>query len=646
MSTSSSEKSSLVGDVLQELDLDQLDQAPAERPRRWLGWLVGLAALAILVAAGLVGLAGTTSGSATEDLITQPVRRGELLVTVTEDGNLESARNLDVKCEVAGGSMILSIVEDGKEIEEGDILVRLESSQLEDQINQQKISYEKARATYIQSQKDFEVAKISVQEYLEGTYRQEHQTLEANVTIAMESLRSAQNSLQHTERMARKGYVTPLQLETQQFAVERAKLDLASAETAREVLERFTKAKTLQDLESKRDTAEAKASSDKAAFELEEARLKRFEAQLEKCIIKAPKSGMVVYANEQGRGRFGSQQGADIKEGATVREQQNILRLPDLANMQVRVIVHESKIDWIRKGMKARIRIQDRDMHGTVFSVANQPEPTSFFSAAVKEYATVVKIDGEAKSLRPGMTAEVEILVTHLKDVVSVPVAALFERAGQTFCCVKKGAKVETRPVTLGWSNEKFVEVKTGLAEGELVVLNPRAVVGEVAHESHQPETIDVAKRFGAGTPADPGDAPPAARAGERRPAAEPGPGAPRQGPGAPRGEGPGGPPGAGSSFGPPGEGRMGGPPGEGGSRRPRMDFSQMDKNGDNKLSRDELPERMAERFDSLDTNHDGFIDQAELEAMRARFSAGRKNGGPGGSGGPDGPGGGFGPPQ
>jgi RND family efflux transporter MFP subunit len=420
-----------------------------------------------------------------------------LLITVTEDGNLESAQNVDIKCEVAGGSTILWIVEDGKEVTSGTELVRLDSAQLEDQINQQRIAYEKARATHIQAQKDYEVAKIAVQEYLEGTFRQNQEKVNSDITIAKANLTSAENSLQHTQRMFRKGYVTPLQLDTQQFAVERAKLDLAAAATAKDVLERFTKVKTLQDLESKRDTAEAKKNSEKAAFDLEEGRLKRLETQLKKCLILAPKSGMVVYANEQSRHRMGPQQGTEVKEGAAVREQQAILRLPDLSNMQVKVTVHESKVDRIHRGMRARIRIQGRDFQGTVVSVANQPEPASFFSAAVKEYATIVKVDGESKELRPGLTAEVEILIAALKDVVSVPVAAVFEHRGQAFACVKTGVKVEKRAVELGMTNDKAIEIKRGLQEGEEVVLNPRAVLPEMAEDAKEPEKVDVDQRFG-----------------------------------------------------------------------------------------------------------------------------------------------------
>ncbi len=373
---------------------------PARQGRRLPYRLIVAGVIGVIaLVAVLYALKGRPSAGSGGREITQKVIRGNLVIVVTEDGNVESSSNVDVKCEVAGGSTILWLVKDGTRVNEGDDLVRLDSSLIEDQVNSQKIAFAKAQAAKIEAEKTFSSAKIAVQEFIEGNYVQQIQDAEGKITVAMENLRSAENSKQHTDRMARKGYVTNLQAEAQTFAVEQAKINLTSAHTAKTVLEKFTKPKMLVDLESKRDTAEAKMRSEEAAFGLETARLKRLQTQLEKCTINAPHSGMVVYANEAG-GRPG-QQTVTIEEGAGVRERQSIIRLPDLAHMQVKCTVHESKVDQLRPGMRARIRIQDRDFQGEVATVANQPEPGNWLSGNVKKYATIVRIDGKDLNLRP-----------------------------------------------------------------------------------------------------------------------------------------------------------------------------------------------------------------------------------------------------
>ena len=68
--------------------------------------------------------------------------------------------------------------------------------------------------------------------------------------------------------------------------------------------------------------------------------------------------------------------------------------------MQVKVTVHESKVESLRRGMRANLKIQDRELQGTVVRIATQPEPGGFMSANIKEYATIVKIDGTPEDLK------------------------------------------------------------------------------------------------------------------------------------------------------------------------------------------------------------------------------------------------------
>jgi HlyD family secretion protein len=468
------------------------------RPRRWFRWkwllaLGVIVALAALAPKALTMLGRGANSQAAGALTTYTVKRSDLLITVTEDGSLVSAENLDIKCEVAGGTTIVWIIEDGKRVTKGTELLRLDGSKLKEDVSAQKIAYEKALAASVQSAKDYAATKIAVEEYTEGTFKKDYRKAESDVAVAQENLHSAENSLQHGERMFRKGYITPLQLEAQKTAVERAKLELGTAEIARDVMKQYTRPKMVQELESKRDAAEAKRDGDKAELTLQGDKLKRLNQQFAKCTVRAPQDGLVIYANE--RMYFGDRD-SEVKAGMKVYEESTILRLPDLGKMRADVGVHEAKVDQIRVGMRARIRVQDRDFQGSVAAVANRPE-NSWFLSTVKKYPVKVRIDGEPKDLRPGMTAEVEILVANLKDVISLPVAAVAEKGGQVFCCVKNGEKLERRSVVLGMGNDKFVEIKQGVEVGEVVVLNPRAALGDKDDASQKQPEVDAKSKFG-----------------------------------------------------------------------------------------------------------------------------------------------------
>jgi RND family efflux transporter MFP subunit len=571
-------------------------ELPAVRRRRRLPRLllgVGVLAIGAAVVVATLGSRLINHEPLAGNFLTEEARRSDMIVSIVEDGTLESSHNTDIKCEVQGGSTILWIVPDGSQVKKGDELVRLDSAGIQEKIDLQRITFEKAKALAIEAEKNFESAKIAVQEFIEGTFVQQLQTLKVTATVAKENLESARNMLQFTNRMYRKGHVTTLQRDAQAFAVERAVLDLSVAETAITVLEKFTKPKTLVGLESARDSAEAKMASENAAFALEEDRLKRLETESEKCLIRAPADGMVVYNNQE-QERRSSSPSSMVEEGALVRERQTIIRLPDLSHMQVKCTVHESKVDMLRRGMRAGIKVQDREFQGIVTSVASQPEPSNWFSGNVKEYAAVVAIESDPTGLRPGMTAAVEILVDNLKNVLSVPVQALVEQRGKFYCWINGPAGVEKREVELGLGNNTRISVVKGLSEGERVLLNPRESIAEARDEERSDETVDVKQRFG-------GD----------KPANLPNPNVPPDGNDDGKSEG--------KSK---GKGRGG------------FNLMQFDTDKDGKLSQDEAPEQMKNFFGQMDGNSDGFIDAKEIAEARRRMQE-RGRGGPGGPEGP-----------
>ncbi|QDU61463.1 Macrolide export protein MacA [Planctomycetes bacterium Pan216] len=569
-------------------------RSKSDGPRYASRWIISILALCLIGA--VVWTSPTflrpmleTGDGLAGSIQTAPVRRGTLRINVTEDGNVESASNIELKCMVQGGTTILSIIEDGTRVTEGTELVRFEASNIEQAITEQTIAYERARSSYIQALETYESATIAVKEYFEGTYVQELQVAEGNLILAEENLKSSQNMLDYAEKMFRKGYITQLQLEANRFSVQQAELDLGAQTTARRVLVEYTKPKTVKELESARDSAEAQMLAEKAAADLEKSKLERLKEQLLSTVIVAPRDGMVVYNNEQSRRRR-SNNDIDIYEGATVREFQTIIRLPDLDQMQVRVSVHETKVSKVKAGMPAVIQMLDHEYDGHVVSVANQPEPGSWFSSSVKEYATVVSIDDESLSdLKPGMTAEVTITIAEHEGVLMVPLLAVVEIGeDHYFAYVRTDKGFEKRPVVIGASNDTAIEIRDGLVEGERVILNPRAVIPEVRTEMTDAQQRESEKESEDDREAD------ANKGGEAKPPRSPG--MPSEG------------------GRPPASKKSGGPP-----RQPLMTY---DADKDGKVTKAEVPDRMKGFFDRLDANKDGGIDAQEADAAAKRFRA------------------------
>ncbi len=244
--------------------------------------------------------------------------------------------------------------------------------------------------------------------------------------------------------------------------------------------------------ESELAQAEATRVSAERAYEKERERHDRYTEQLAMCKMYAPQDGMVAYAVEEHRGGGGS----SIKEGAFVRQRQKILTIPDLTRMQVKTAVHESVVKQVKKGLETFIRVDavpGSRYRGSVETVAPLPDQGSWFSSDTQVYKTIVRINEDVERLKPGMTAVVEINVDELTDVISVPIQAIVQRGKSSWCFVNVRGKLERRNVTLGATNDKFVEIKNdGLLEGEIVALNPTSLIeNEPPAEEEDPKNAE-----------------------------------------------------------------------------------------------------------------------------------------------------------
>jgi len=341
---------------------------------------------------------------------TESVRPGQPLGEFVEGGTIESASSVTVRCDVSSsdnsGATILELIPEGTLVQPGDLLVRLDSSALEDDLARQQILVAGCSATVRRALGDCEAAKLAMREYTEGIYVLELQSLRNQIFVAEEQLRRANEDLTVIEQQAEEKSVAAAR-----FAVRKAQNELELAQMKLQVLEKFTKAKILRQLEADLEVAESRLQVDEAGLHLARERLDRIESQIESCLIKAPRSGSVVYANVPS-----SRTRAEIviEEGAQVRPRQPILRLDDLARLQVQTRIHESRVTLLQPGMPAKIRVDafpDRVLTGTVIKVNEFPEPPTGLVPGARKYATIIRIDDPAPELRVGLTAEVRIFI-------------------------------------------------------------------------------------------------------------------------------------------------------------------------------------------------------------------------------------------
>lgn len=441
----------------------------------------------LLFVAGVVATVGAVApwfmkSSEPVKHLTHSVVRGSLSVTVTENGAVESSNNKEIKCLVQGGSTVLWVIDTGTIVKPGDELVRLDQSKIEDKILQQRIVYETALANKITAESDVAVAEISITEYLEGTYQEDRSTIEKDIFEAEQKLRKAELSHQSMERLAAKGIVKNLQLQGEQFAVDSAQKDLELKKTKLLSLEKYNKEKKLQELKSTLKATQAKLASFEASLELEKTRLSREEMQLENCVIKADTAGMVIFPS-----MAAWKDAPDIEEGATVREQQTLLMIPDVSQMQVKVGIHESKVERLEVGMPAKVQLQDLTLDGSVGEIAEVTRPAGWWTGNVVKYDTIIKLEPHSR-LKPGMSAIVDVVLAKHDDALTIPVAAHVESGSGFYCWVQSAEVVKQRVVKLGDSNDEFTVVVDGLTEGEQVILNPLAFIEEAQAIAIQPE--------------------------------------------------------------------------------------------------------------------------------------------------------------
>ncbi len=486
---------------------------PTLAAKRRVPWL-----LAVFIAVGVVGIAwaimvvsgrGGDGYAVGEYFAVHPM---DLDITITKDGELQAVKNVEIVSPVEGQNVILDIAPEGTFVHKGDVVVKLDSSEIERKIETAQLDLQKAEADLTAARESKEIqdstnaanleaanvelilARLDFQQYVEGTYPSERQNAKTNVEMARISVKDKEDNLAQTRSLFSKGFVTSVDVKKAELELLTAQNDLDKKSTDLAVLEKYTHEKEVTDRRNKVAQAEkklvrvqrenasqlAQKMADLGAKEqtlvLRKEQYQKMQDQLAACTIKAPGDGMVVYSSSSGGGW--GRRDTPIQPGATVRQQELLIRLPDTSAMKAVARISEAQVTRLRVDpndpIRAAVEIvgQRQPIGGSLTNISIMADSSSrWFSPDTKEYPVDITLDHTPPGLKPGLSVTTKLFIDRLRQVLAVPLGAVYAAGPDSYVFVREGGDVKPLKVVMGQVNETHAQVVSGLTRGQHVLI-------------------------------------------------------------------------------------------------------------------------------------------------------------------------------
>jgi HlyD family secretion protein len=470
--------------------------------------------LGCILSLTLLALLGTTAcdvfGGGTDGVSRQlvEVTRGDLSVGVTGSGKIETSREARLTFGSAG-KVDRILVKEGDRVREGDVLARLDTSALELALAQSQMTLTQAEVTLAQAQLAKQTAEYNLKNTrdtegalelavlnAEISLEQAQRTLDTNIAAADYQLARAQlnraktwykyiieqwpldssgsvddwylakDRAEEQLKAAQTQYDNVLSgYDSQEIAIKKEQVEVAqmSLAQAQKNLNELPEDIAMQELQ----VESANQSIEQAKQSVELARLSVNEAQrqLDEATIVAPFDSLVA--------TIPAKEGDIIPSPSMVPT--TIIQLINPDYMELVVEVDEIDIPKVELGMEASISVDalpDATFTGVVTAVYPVPKEV----AGVVLYNVKVSLAAPEKAgIRVGMSASADIISDYRSQVLLVPSRAIGENEqGEKIVKVMSDEQIEERVVVVGLDDGYQTEIRSGLSEGETVVVEVR----------------------------------------------------------------------------------------------------------------------------------------------------------------------------
>ena len=451
-------------------------------------WFVGLAA------AGVVAIGSTTYlvvNQATPRLdiakLTVPVAAKDVTLRITASGKVVPVQNVNLSPKTAGVLVDL-LVEQGDKVEQGQIIARMDSADLQAQLIQARARLAESQARLAearngarpeeiaQAQARLALAQAQLEEARNGTRPEEIQQAKAQVEAAEARVNLTTNRVQRNQQLSQEGAISQDRLDEILADDRSARAALKEAQRRLALLQQGSRTEEI----SRRQAAVAEArqalrqlengtrpeniAQAQAAVAAATGELKAVQVRLEDTIIRAPFSGIVTqkYATE---GAFVTPTtSASSTASATSTSIVALAR-----GLEILAEVPEVDVGQIKQGQQVEIvadSYPDRVFKGNVRLIS----PEAVLKENVTSFQVRVALDTGKEQLLSGMNVDLTFLGAAVEDALVVPTVAIVTEKGRTGVLVPgENNKPEFRPVTIGPSVQDQTQILEGLNEGDRV---------------------------------------------------------------------------------------------------------------------------------------------------------------------------------
>lgn len=394
--------------------------------------VLGLGAAALILATGLVagcGLNQETSGAEARTEVpveVAQVTRGSLQQISTVNGQIQAKLEVNVVPKAQGKVQSVA-VDVGDTVKAGQVLVQLDTSDIDAQIRQAEAAVEAARKG---------LALLQA-----GATQQQLEAARAQVSQAETNYNTAKTNLERMQFLFEQGAISQQQFDAAQAQHDAAKAGLDAARANLSGLEAGARQEQVEQVQAQVKQAEAG--------------LNVLLTQKVNFTVTAPVSGVVSARN--------------IDPGEMASPAMPVVTLAQLDPVLVQATVSEREINYLKLGQEVTIRVpavRAEAFTGRISALSPVADPRS------QGYTLKIKVPNPEGVLKPGMAAQIQVGLETIENQLIVPVPALVDKGQAIVVYIVEDGKALEKTVAVSLETQDKAAISNGLAEGQQVVVS------------------------------------------------------------------------------------------------------------------------------------------------------------------------------